>query len=99
HPLQAPAGSAKLLVIAPQSFVDVLQPLITHKNRTGMPALLITMESLRANFPGRDDPEKVKRAIANAHQKLGTQYVMLVGDASLMPVRYRQVQQLPKDAP
>jgi hypothetical protein len=63
-----------------------------------MPALLVTTESLRRDFPGEDDPEKIKRGIAYAHEKLGTRYVMLVGDASVFPVRYRQVQQVPKDA-
>ena len=97
--LQTSGGPAKLLVIAPQLFVGELQPLIAHKNRTGMPAVLVTLESLRASFPGKDDPEKIKRAIASAREKSGTRYVMFVGDASLMPVRYRQVQQIPKDAP
>ncbi len=98
-PFQTSVGTAKLLVVAPQAFAGVLQPLIAHKNRTGMLATLVTLESLRANFPGRDDPEKIKRVIASAHEKSGIRYVMFVGDASLMPVRYRQVQQIPKDAP
>jgi hypothetical protein len=88
----------KLLVIAPQSFDAVLRPFIAHKNQSGLPARLVTLESLRASMAGADDPEKVKRAIAQAHQKLGARYVMLVGDASLMPVRYRQVQQVPSEA-
>ncbi|HXU77087.1 MAG TPA: C25 family cysteine peptidase, partial [Methylomirabilota bacterium] len=91
-------GGMKLLVIAPQSFDAVLRPFIAHKNQSGLPARLVTLESLRASMAGADDPEKVKRAIAQAHQKLGTRYVMLVGDASLMPVRYRQVQQIPREA-
>jgi hypothetical protein len=98
-PFQASGGPAKLLVIAPPAFAGVLQPLIAHKNQTGMSALLVTIESLREGFPGKDDPEKIKRGIAYACEKLDTRYVMLVGDASLVPVRYRQVQQVPKDAP
>jgi len=98
EPLHPVTGIVKLLVIAPQSFVDVLQPFIAHKNKTGLPARVLTVESLRASYAGGDDPEKVKSAIAQAHQKLGVQYVMLVGDASLIPVRYRQVQQIPREA-
>src|SRR5258706_2838335 len=64
-----------------------------------MPSVLISLESLRVTYPGKDDPEKVKRAIAMVYQKQGTRYVMLVGDASLAPVRYRRVQQLSRDAP
>jgi hypothetical protein len=98
-PLSATTEPVKLLVIAPQFFAETLQPLIIHKNKTGMPARLVTLESLRVDFPGNDDPEKLKRGIAHAHERLGVRYVMLVGDASLMPVRYRQVQQMSKDAP
>jgi len=90
--------SEKLLIVAPAVFADALGPLLAHKNRTGMPARLITLEEVRTKFPGRDDPGRLKRSIAQAHDQSGTRYVMLVGDASLAPVRYRQVQQVPKDA-
>jgi hypothetical protein len=99
EPALPAAEPVKLLVIAPAPFAVVLQPFIAHKSKTGMPARLVTLESLRGAFPGTDDPEKLKRAIFHAHKREGARYVMLVGDASLMPVRYRQVQQIPKDAP
>ncbi|HUS35768.1 MAG TPA: C25 family cysteine peptidase [Verrucomicrobiae bacterium] len=98
NPTIAAPASTKLLIIAPQAFSSALQPLLAHKSRTGMPARLITLEFVRAASLGKDDPEKVKRAIADAHEKLGVQYVMLVGDASQMPVRFRHVRQLPADA-
>ena len=77
----------KLLIIAPSIFQGALQPLVAHKNATGMSALLVTVDRLTAT--GRDVPEKIKRTIADAHERLGTTYVMLVGDASWIPVRYR----------
>jgi hypothetical protein len=100
NPAPLPAiEPVKLLVITPQLFADPLRPLVAHKNKTGMPARLLTLESVRWDYSGRDDPEKLKRAIAHAHKGAGARYVMLVGDASLMPVRYRQVQQMSSDAP
>jgi len=89
----------KLLVIAPQQFENALQPLILHKNDTGMPALLMTIGRVNQYFSGRDDPERIKRCIADAHEKLGVQYVMLVGDASLLPVRYRYVNSIYETRP
>lgn len=84
------ASEAWLLVIAPAHFQEALRPLIGHKSATGMPAHLVTREALTGHFNGRDDPEKIKRGITFAHEYLGTRYVFLVGDASLMPVRYRR---------
>jgi hypothetical protein len=78
-------------VIAPASFTGPLQALLAHKNATNMPAILLTVEQARAHFPGADDPERIKRAIAYARERLGTRYVLLAGDASLVPVRYRFV--------
>jgi hypothetical protein len=89
---------SRLLVIAPAAFGEVLKPLIEHKNKTAMPVHLATLEQLCSDFSGKDDPEKIKRAIAYGHEHLRVKYVMLVGDASLCPVRFRQVQQVPPDA-
>ena len=96
---QPQKAAARLVIVAPEAFSPALLSLVAHKNRSGMSARLITMEGVRTNFPGRDDPERLKRAIVHANRDWGTRYVFLVGDASLMPVRYRQVQQVPKDAP
>lgn len=40
------------------------------------------------DFPGADDPERIKTAIELAYRDYGAKYVMLVGDAGLMPVRH-----------
>ncbi len=92
------ASPTRLIVVAPQSFLTELSPLIAHKNATGMPAFGVAVESLCESFPGRDDPERIKRALAWSHEHLGTEFVMLAGDASLVPVRFRQVQQPTADA-
>lgn len=93
-PFQGAAKGTRLLVIAPQRMVAALQPLIAHKNATGMPACLVSLADLTKSFPGVDDAERCKRGIAYAHENLGVRYAMLVGDGSLFPVRYRQVQQV-----
>lgn len=91
------APEARLLVIAPAHFQDALRILIAHKNATGRPTHLATRESLIDHFMGRDDPEKIKRGITFAYEYLRTQFVFLVGDASLIPVRYRRTTLAPGD--
>jgi hypothetical protein len=76
------------LIIAPDEFMAALEPLVTHKNAIGMATLAVTIRQLTTHFPGVDDPEKIKRGIQYAHEHLGTQYVMLVGDPHWFPVRF-----------
>lgn len=78
------------LVLGKKKFADAIQPFIDHKNAMGLPTAFVDLESL-SNYPGADEPEKIKRAIADASLTKATQYVMLVGDASVFPVRHRYV--------
>src|ERR1700689_3116747 len=81
-------GPRSLLIIAPDEFMAALEPLVAHKNSTGMPTVAVSIAQLTSRFPGVDDPEKIKRGIQYAHEHLGAQYVMLVGDAHWFPVRF-----------
>jgi len=65
-----------------------LEPLVTHKNSTGMPTIAVSIAQLTSRFAGADDPEKIKRGIQYAHEHLGVRYVMLVGDPHWFPVRF-----------
>jgi len=95
-PSAPPAGrDASLLVVAPRSLAAAMAPFVAHKTKTGMPARLVVVESLEPKS-GRDDAERVKRAIFAAHEQ-GVRYVLLVGDASRFPVRFRKVRQVPAD--
>jgi hypothetical protein len=82
------SGPRLLLIIAPDEFMAALEPLVAHKNSTGMPTVAVSIAQLTSRFPGVDDPEKIKRGIQYAHEHLGAQYVMLVGDAHWFPVRF-----------
>jgi Peptidase family C25/IPT/TIG domain len=89
NPFQNISGTQRLLIIAPNEFMSALQPLVQHKNQSGLGAMAISISSLSPYFKGVDDPETVKHAIQYAHEHLGTQYIMLVGDAQKFPVRYQ----------
>jgi Peptidase family C25 len=79
-----------LLIIAPQKFVNALQPLITHKNNVGIRTHLVTPDEVyhQMFWQGRDKPEKIKLFIKTAKEEWGITYVMLVGDFQTIPVRY-----------
>ena len=79
-----------LLIITPQTFASALQPLVTHKNKMGISTQLVTLNQLYTQMgqQGRDSAEKIKYYIKYAMETWGVQYVMLVGDFRLMPIRY-----------
>jgi len=84
-----------LLIIAPDSWLNALQPLVNEKEQHGIKTKLAGLsECLQMN--GRDDAEKVKYFIKNAIEQWGIKYVMLVGgrhggilnEKWWVPVRY-----------
>lgn len=89
----APTPS-RLLVISADEFVPALSPLLRHKNRTGMPSHLIKLSDIVGTLlDPTSHPLAIKKVIAEGHQHRGVYYVMLVGDASKLPVRHRFVRQ------
>jgi len=87
-PFGGVTGPRPFLIIAPYEFIPALEPLVAHKNTTGMPTLAVSIAQLTSRFAGVDDAEKIKRGIQYAHEHLGVQYVMLVGDPHWFPVRF-----------
>ena len=85
-----------LVIIAPELFVDELEPLVTHKNSIGTEAYILTVEEIEADFTqGVDEAENIKLAILDAVETFGVDYVLLVGglvgqnlETWYVPVRY-----------
>lgn len=92
--------SYDLLIITPSSFTDELQPLIDHKNNHGMHTTVGVLEDIYENYPGRDEPEKIKYFIKYAKETWNIDYVLLVGGRTpsifeekwLLPVRYSYIE-------
>jgi hypothetical protein len=84
-----PTAPKKLLIVARKSDHGALRPFVAHKEKW-RPTELVALESaLREK--GADDAEKLKRYLYNRWKKDKIGYVLLVGDAEVMPVRYYTV--------
>lgn len=100
-------GMATLLVITDEQMKLAAEPLVAHKNATGMPAALVTVEDFAAQFlhcgtgcpPGIDLASAVKRGIDYFYRYRGTKYVFLAGDSTHVPVRYATHHDAPVDTP
>jgi hypothetical protein len=86
----------QLAIITPAEFADALQPLADFKNKTGMPARVITLEEIYAKCSGRDQAEQVKTCLAQLAAVNKIHFAMLVGDMDKFPVRFTKAD---RDAP
>lgn len=104
---------AEYLVIAHPSFINGLAPLVAARQAEGFTVRVVDVESLYAFYNrGTVDPEAVSAAIADAYQRLGTRYVLLVGgdtydyfnytgvnSQSFLPTHYRPTGPIVRFAP
>ena len=68
--------------------LPALAPLVAHKIRTGIPTKAVALADTLTGA-GCDDAERLKRYLFLARQQdPSLRYVLLVGDADVMPVRF-----------
>lgn len=79
----------RLLIIAPDEFIDELQPLKRFKDASARPTMLLSLTQVYNSFSGVDEAEQVKMCIAFYEQSDTIEHVMLVGDVDKFPVRWR----------
>jgi len=73
------AESYDMVIIAPEDFSELLQPLVNHKNDHGLNTFIKTTEGIYSEYTGRDKPEQIKYFIKDAKETLNITYVLLVG--------------------
>jgi hypothetical protein len=87
-------GPTTLLVITSDQFASTFAGFAVHKQSMGVPTKILSMSQVRSSYrSGRpsDDALSVKSAIEDYYRNFGTRYVLLGGDASQVPVRWREV--------
>lgn len=86
--LPALEGSeVKYVIITNNTLAPYFQPFADWKTQNGLPAKIVTMEAITANYPGMDVPEQIRNFIKAAHLLWRTEYVLLGGDSDIVPVR------------
>ncbi len=78
---------SEFMIVAPRVFLDSLGDYARQKSPS-LATAVVALEDLLRDSSGRDDPERLKRALFAAWRERGLHYVLLVGDADIMPVRY-----------
>lgn len=76
------------VTVTTDSFVSKFAPLGRYlEEQLGLSDTTVTVEYICANYPGRDDPEKVRNFIRYAYSDWGTTHVLLGGDVEVVPCR------------
>jgi len=78
---------AQYLAVTGSEFAEELQPLLRWKQAKGLTTALYTIDEITAEYGGVDDAEKLRNFLIAAHAA-GTQYVLLAGDETVLPIRY-----------
>lgn len=78
---------AQYLAVTGSEFAEELQPLLEWKQAKGLTTALYTINEITAQYGGVDDAEKLRNFLIAAHDA-GTQYVLLAGDETVLPIRY-----------
>lgn len=76
-----------LVIVAPKQFTEALVDFVEYKQKQ-IPTELVVLEEALATTEGCDDAEKLKRFLFERGKQKRCGYVLLVGDADVMPVRY-----------
>ncbi len=79
--------AAGLVIVAPGAMRDALSPFVEHKKAL-LPTELVTLEDAIKREPGADDAESLKKYLYTEWKTRQIRYVLLVGDADVMPVRF-----------
>ncbi len=88
-----------LLIIAPEQYLDELEPLCDHKENHGIKTRLVSLPEIIEHmfWEGRDDAEKMKYFIKTSIEEWGISHVLLIGGLQgqtkswNLPVRYSHV--------
>lgn len=83
----AKAAAKALIIVVPRALVSALDGFIAKK-RLVRPVEVLLLEDLLRDATGADDAEKLKRTLYARSRAIDLGYVLLVGDADIMPVRY-----------
>lgn len=83
-----PRGTVDYLIITETALTNVFQMLADHRSLASMLSTkVLSMETVTNTYPGADTQMKIRNCISNYYATMGTLYVVLGGDSSIVPDR------------
>jgi hypothetical protein len=75
------------LIVTDQAYTSLMQPLADMHSAAGLSCQVVSVQDLVASYPGEDDAERLREALRDYHTNMGTLYVLLAGNETLVPDR------------
>ena len=76
-----------LLVITPEQWVPYFDEYVAFYEARGLRTQVAALETILANFAGRDNAEKMRNYIIQEYENQGIEMVLLGGDSNVVPWR------------
>ncbi|MFH1918930.1 MAG: C25 family cysteine peptidase, partial [Planctomycetota bacterium] len=89
-PMLPAAGQYDYVIVTSSALEASFQPLVNQKIARGLTATTVSTETIYANYSGTetgDNADRIRHFIADAYANWGTQWVLLGGDAEVLPQR------------
>lgn len=80
-------GGYELLVITPEQWVSHFDEYVAFYEARGLRTHVTALETIIANYDGRDDAEKMRTYISQEYANEGIMMVLLGGDSNVVPWR------------
>ncbi len=81
------SGSTEFVNVTSEDLASSFETLRQYRNSRGVPTSVVTIEEVIAGFSGRDNAERLRNFLKTFYAS-GGRYVLLGGDAQVLPVRY-----------
>jgi len=83
-------GSAvRYLIVTRQALAGEFQRLAEHRTDQGLPALVVTLEWIEANYrAGADLQQTLRFFLKDAYAMWGTEFLLIGGDTDVVPTRF-----------
>jgi hypothetical protein len=75
------------LIVTSPALAQSFRPLADWKTKKGVRACVVSIDTVLANYSGRDNAEKLRTFLIGAYNR-GTVWALLGGDEEVIPVRY-----------
>lgn len=78
-------SDVQYLIITDANMIDDFQPLADWKTQKGVPAEVISIQSILSTYSGATDQLKIKTCLQDYYLNKGLQWVLLGGDNTIVP--------------
>lgn len=80
-----------MMVVTTSALASSFTGFADWKTARGIMTVVVRTESIYATYPGRDNQEKIRNCIIDYWRNRGVKYVLIGGDAEVVPVRLARI--------